>query len=96
MPKKKSRKGSDPFVEFVLDQLRDVEEVRAKRMFSGHGLYRGDVFFGIVSRARLYFKTDDRSREDYLKRKMGPFKPTAKITLKRSARFSAIQLPNAF
>jgi len=79
MPK---ARAIDPFVEFVLDQLRDMEEVRAKRMFSGYGLYRGDVFFGIVSQARLYFKTDEKSRKAYVKREMGPFQPTAKVTLK--------------
>jgi DNA transformation protein len=78
----KASRAIDPFVEFVLDQLRDMEEVRAKRMFSGYGLYRGDVFFGIVSKARLYFKTDEKSRKDYVKRDMGPFQPTAKVTLK--------------
>jgi TfoX/Sxy family transcriptional regulator of competence genes len=36
------------FVDFLLDQLDGVPDVRAQRMFAGFGLYSGDLFFGIV------------------------------------------------
>jgi DNA transformation protein len=61
------------FLEFVMDQLRDLPEVRAKPMFGGHGLYQADRFFGILMDGRLYFKTDESSRGAYLERGMGPF-----------------------
>ena len=56
--------------------------VTSMAMFGGHGLYCGDVFFAIVSRARLYFKVDDESRADYEGEGMGPFRPSARQTIR--------------
>ena len=61
------------FNEFVLDQLGELPELRAKAMFGGHGLYSGAHFFGILHAGRLYFKADVASRAAYLERGMGPF-----------------------
>jgi DNA transformation protein and related proteins len=66
---------SDGFVEFVLDQLRDVEDVSVRRMFGGVGIYSGENFFGIIFRDILYFKVDDANRDDYVHAGMEPFKP---------------------
>lgn len=71
----------DSFRDFVLDQLGALEDVDGRAMFGGHGLYRGDAFFGIIFKGRLYFKTDDRSRPAYLERKMKPFRPNARQSL---------------
>lgn len=68
------------FVRFVLDQLDDLG-VEARAMFGGHGLYAGDVFFGIVHQGRLYFKTDEASRPAYEERGMEPFRPNERQTL---------------
>jgi DNA transformation protein len=72
----------DSFVEYVLDQLRGLGAVEARRMFGGHGIYHGSVFFAIVADDRLYFKTDDRTRKAYRAQGMGPFRPNEKQTLK--------------
>ena len=50
-------------------------------MFGGHGLYLGEQFFGILHRGRLYFKTGEATRGDYLNAGSGPFKPNAGQTL---------------
>jgi DNA transformation protein len=42
-------------------------------MFGGHGLYQGERFFGILMDGRLYFKTDEQSRADYVSRGAAPF-----------------------
>jgi DNA transformation protein len=63
------------FVDFLLDQLDGVPDIRAQRMFSGFGLYSGDIFFGIVYDDIVYFKVDDISRFDYVRAGMKPFKP---------------------
>ncbi len=61
--------------DYVLAALEPVG-VRARAMFGGHGLYLGDTFFGLVSsEGRVYFRTDDLSRPDYVSRGMGPFQP---------------------
>jgi DNA transformation protein len=47
---------TDGFRAFVLEQLADLESVRARAMFGGVGLYAGDVFFGLVAADALYLK----------------------------------------
>jgi DNA transformation protein and related proteins len=61
------------FKAFVLDQLAALPGVRAKAMFGGQGLYQGERFFGILMAGRLYFKTNDQTRSQYLRRGMSPF-----------------------
>ena len=63
------------FLDFLLDQLGDLHEVRAQRMFGGVGLYSGDLFFAIVYNDVVYFKVDDQNRGDYERAGMKPFKP---------------------
>jgi DNA transformation protein len=51
-------------------------------MFGGYGLYQDEMFFGIVHKGRLYFKIDEISVAEYRKRRMKPFQPNEKQTLK--------------
>jgi len=71
----KSLRVSPGFLEFVLDQLSHVRNLRAASMFGGVGLYSGDVFFGIVAADVLYLKVDDETR--YLASGAVPFQPFA-------------------
>jgi len=70
------------FKDYILDQLRDVEDLVCKRMFGGFGLYSNGTFFGIIDRDKVYFKTNEKSKVHYIEQGMGPFKPTPKQTLK--------------
>ncbi|OAI49516.1 hypothetical protein AYO43_10560 [Nitrospira sp. SCGC AG-212-E16] len=72
----------DGFKDFVLDQLSDLQGVTCHAMFGGYGLYCGRVFFGIVQKGRLYFKTNATTATRYRTRKMKPFRPNANQTLK--------------
>jgi len=72
----------DSFKEFVLDQLTGMEPVTCRAMFGGFGLYHRDLFFGILHKGRLYFKTDDQTRPAYEECGMKPFRASAKQTLK--------------
>jgi DNA transformation protein and related proteins len=73
---------TDPFSDYCLEQLEGLGRVTAKAMFGGHGLYLGPVFFGIVFRGKLYFKTDEETRAAYVERGMEPFRPSKKQTLR--------------
>ncbi len=77
-----AKKKEDSFRDFVLDQLRSLEGISCRSMFGGHGVYLGADFFGIVYDGRLYFKTDETTREKYRSRGMGPFAPSEKQVLK--------------
>jgi DNA transformation protein len=59
----------------VLDHLDALPELTARPMFGGIGLYSRSVFFGIVAADVLFFKVDDESRGDYVRRGAQPFKP---------------------
>ncbi|MGH7410549.1 MAG: TfoX/Sxy family protein [Candidatus Methylomirabilis sp.] len=72
----------DSFKNFVLDQLGQLGGVTYRAMFGGYGLYQRTVFFGIIYKGRLYFKTNSTSHAAYLKKGMKPFRPSAKQTLK--------------
>jgi DNA transformation protein len=72
----------DSFKNFVLDQLRELDDVEARRMFGGYGLYQDETFFGIIFKGRLHFKTDETTVATYRKKKMKPFRPNPKQTLK--------------
>ena len=74
------RKRNDSFRDYVEEQLGDGTTIRP--MFGGYGLYRGDAFFGIVFRGRLFFRTSPRTRKEFVERGMKPFKPSALQTLK--------------
>jgi DNA transformation protein len=67
------RMADASFKDYVMDQLSALPELRAKRMFGGYGIYQGEHFFAIIVDGRLYFKADDATRRDYIKKGMGPF-----------------------
>jgi DNA transformation protein len=66
---------SNEYLEYVLEQLLGLPDVRSRRMFSGAGLYQDEVFFGLLFRETLYFKVDDSNRSDYESRGMAQFRP---------------------
>jgi len=54
---------SDPgFVEHCLELLAPLGATRARRMFSGHGLYIDDLCVALILRDTLYLKSNDTHR----------------------------------
>jgi DNA transformation protein len=74
--------STDSFRDFVLEQLSALDSLRCKRMFGGHGLYSGELFFGIVFDGRLYFKTNPDTLPDFLAFNAAVFAPSEKQVLK--------------
>lgn len=66
---------SKDFLEYVIDQLSEWEDVRAKRMFGGAGLFRDSIMFGLVSDNVVYLKVDDSNRNKFLEAGSSPLKP---------------------
>jgi DNA transformation protein len=71
----------DSFRTYVLDQLDRLPSLRSIVMFGGIGIYHAQMFFGILHKGRLYFKTDAAGRAAYVERGMGPFRPKRGMTL---------------
>src|SRR5512144_1527289 len=72
----------ESFKDFILDQLVGLDDVDARRMFGGFGLYQDETFFGIIHKGKLFFKIDDSTVGEYRRCKMKPFRPNARQTLK--------------
>jgi DNA transformation protein len=68
--------GKNEYLAYVVDLLRHWAPVAVRRMFSGHGLYRGDVIFALIINEMLYFKTDALNRPAYEAAGMAPFSYT--------------------
>lgn len=66
---------SDEFLEFVLDQLSGWDEVTARKMFGGAGIYRDGKMFGLIADDVAYLKVDDSNRSDYEEAGSLPFQP---------------------
>ena len=75
--------ADDSFLDFVLEQLAEARGIKTRAMFGGIGLYMGEVFFGIVHKGSLYFRTDEGSRPHYVKRGSKPFNPKGAQELHR-------------
>lgn len=75
-------KQDESFKDFIVDQLSEIDRVEARRMFGGHGLYQDETFFGIVHKGKLFFKINETTIAACRKRKMKPFSPNGKLTLK--------------
>jgi len=63
------------YLAYLLEQLAGVKGLRSRRMFSGVGLYSGDLFFALIHDDTLYFKTDGSNSADYIARHMPRFMP---------------------
>ena len=87
--------STDSFRDFVLEQLSALDNLRCKRMFGGHGLYSGAIFFGIVYDGRLYFKTNPDTLPDYLASHAAVFAPSEKQVLKNYREVPVVILEDA-
>ena len=57
--------ASPEFVDYLMELLAPFGNVRAKRMFGAHGIFRDELMFGIVADETLYLKADDENRADF-------------------------------
>jgi DNA transformation protein and related proteins len=69
----KKSAAAGEFVAHVIDCLRGIGAVEAKRMFGGWGLYHDGVFFALVLGDVLYLKTDENNRAEFDARNLEPF-----------------------
>ncbi len=63
----------DPFRDHIEDLLAPLGDVRIRAMFGGHGVYVGDLMFGLIAEGALYFKTDAVNVARFVDASLGPF-----------------------
>ncbi len=69
----KSTPRDDPFVDHVLELLKDFDSVSARRMFGGYGIFREGLMFALIADGELYVKADDANREQFTKSELPQF-----------------------
>ena len=55
------------------DLFAEFGSITLRRFFGGEGICAGEVMFGMVFGERIYFKTDDRTREAFVAEDCEPF-----------------------
>ncbi len=69
----KSTTREDPFIDHLLELMGEFENVKARRMFGGHGIFRDGLMFGLVADGEFYVKADDENREQFVKSELSQF-----------------------
>jgi DNA transformation protein and related proteins len=61
------------FIRYLRDQFRRWGPVEIRRMFGGHGIFRGGVMFALIHDEMLFLRSDDANRAAFAAAGMGPF-----------------------
>ena len=67
------RREKDTFCDFVSDQFEGFRDFEMKRMFGGYGFYLKGRFFSILADGKRYFKTSEKTIDQYLEADPKPF-----------------------
>ena len=62
------------FIRYLRDQLLRWGPVEIRRMFGGHGIFRGGVMFALIHDEMLFLRSDDGNRAAFAAAGMGPFR----------------------
>jgi len=61
------------FCALVMDRLHALSDLQCRPMFGCFGLYGEGTFFAIICQERLFFRTDESTRSEYVDAGMEPF-----------------------
>jgi DNA transformation protein len=61
------------FIDYVVDLLSPYGSIKPRAMFGGYGIYKNNVIVAIIADDELYFKTNNKSFQDYAERGSRPF-----------------------
>ena len=66
---------SEEFLQYVIEQFRELGEVTSRKMFGGAGMYFQAKFFALVAGDELYLKVNDDNRPRFEKADSHAFEP---------------------
>jgi len=55
--------STQKFVDYIIDQIGNADEITAKKMFGEYGLYSGGKLFGLICDDKLFVKPTNAGRE---------------------------------
>ena len=62
------------FIRYLRDQFRRWGPVEIRRMFGGHGIFRGGTMFALIHDEMLFLRSDDGNRAAFAAAGMAPFR----------------------
>ena len=68
-----SLENEPEFIRYLRDQFRRWGPVEIRRMFGGHGVFRGGTMFALIHDEMLFLRSDDANRAAFAAG-MGPFR----------------------
>ena len=66
-------KASPEYLNFVIDKLSQIGDVRSRAMFGGYGIFYEGSMFALIAEDTLYFKVNESNRGMYEKARSKPF-----------------------
>ncbi|WP_375326339.1 TfoX/Sxy family protein [Candidatus Tisiphia endosymbiont of Nemotelus uliginosus] len=64
---------SDEFLDYVIDILSPLYQVKTRKLFGGYGLYINGKIFALIAKQELYFKASNQAMEFLIKFDSEPF-----------------------
>jgi DNA transformation protein len=62
------------FIRYLRDQFRRWGPVEIRRMFGGHGVFRGGMMFALIHDEMLFLRSDNGNQAAFAAAGMGPFR----------------------
>ena len=66
-------KASQEYLDFVLDKLSLIGDIKSRAMFGGYGIFHEGLMFALISEDILYFKVNESNRDIYKRAESRPF-----------------------
>jgi DNA transformation protein len=66
-------KASPEYLNFIIDKLSPIGDVRSRAMFGGYGIFSEGSMFALIAEDTLYFKVNESNRDMYEKAQSKPF-----------------------
>ena len=66
-------KASPEYLNFVMEKLSPVGDIKSRAMFGGYGIFHEGLMFALISEDTLYFKVNESNRDMYQKARSKPF-----------------------
>ncbi len=61
------------YVDYILDLLEPIGNMKVRKMFGGFGIYKDTIFFALIINDILYFKVGENNRSLYESHDSEPF-----------------------
>lgn len=66
-------KANSEYLNFVLEKLSPLGEIKSRAMFGGYGIFHEGLMFALISEDTVYFKVNETNRNMYEKAQSKPF-----------------------